>query len=143
MSDLIDRQAVLNAIENEYKGEASELLAHEIVNIMAIIDDVPPVNPQPCEDVISRQAACDYIAEFVNNEYSTQAECEMVDAMIEGIQHLPPVNPQPKTGHWIATIPIKPWFEYRAECSECHCFGTRTDKYCRSCGAKMVEPVRK
>ena len=40
--DLISRQAVLDAIENEYKGKANELLAHEIVNIMAIIDSVPP-----------------------------------------------------------------------------------------------------
>ena len=43
--DTIYRQVVLDAIENEYKGRANELLAHEIVNIMAIIDDVPPANP--------------------------------------------------------------------------------------------------
>ena len=45
-------------------------------------------------DAINRQVVCDYIAEFVNHEYSTQAECDMVDAMINGIQHLPSVNPK-------------------------------------------------
>lgn len=46
-------------------------------------------------DCISRAKTCDYIAEFINHEYSTQPECEMIDAMIEGIQHLPSVKQEP------------------------------------------------
>ena len=90
-----------------------------------------------CEDAISRQAVCDYIAEFVNNEYSSQAECEMVDAMIEGIQHLPPVTPQPKTGHWIrqdnTKEPLYGWYF----CSECNSVIGDKTKFCSNCGAKM------
>ena len=89
------------------------------------------------EDAISRQAVCDYIAEFVNNEYSSQAECEMVDAMIEGIQHLPPVTPQPKTGHWIrqdnTKEPLYGWYF----CSECNSVIGDKTKFCSNCGAKM------
>lgn len=51
-------------------------------------------NPNNC-DLISREAVCDYIAEFINHEYSTDAECEMVDLMIKGIQHMPSIKPQP------------------------------------------------
>ena len=51
-------------------------------------------NPNNC-DLISREKVCDYIAEFINHEYSTDAECEMVDLMIKGIQHMPTVKPQP------------------------------------------------
>lgn len=53
-----------------------------------------------CEDCISRAKTCDYIAEFINHEYSTQSECEMVDAIIEGIQHLPSVKQKTKTDTW-------------------------------------------
>lgn len=63
------------------------------------------------KDYISREMACDYIAEFINNPYSTQDECEMVEAMIDGMQHIPPITPQPKTGHW---IPVK-WHEITDE----------------------------
>jgi len=45
-------------------------------------------------DLISREAVCDYIAEFVNHEYSTDAECEMVEHMVDGIQHLPSIQPK-------------------------------------------------
>ena len=90
-----------------------------------------------CEDAISRQAVCDYIAEFVNNEYSSQAECEMVNAMIEGIQHLPPVTPQPKTGHWIrqdnTKEPLYGWYF----CSEYNSVIGDKTKFCSNCGAKM------
>ena len=94
------------------------------------------------EDAISREAVCDYIAEFVNNEFSTQAECEMVDSMIEGIQHLPSVTQKSKTGHWILTSDDD--YEY-CTCSECGyqngenwMIGSQI-KFCQECGAKMVE----
>ena len=105
------------------------------------------LDQEPCEDAISREAVCDYIAEFINNEYSSQAECEMVDAMIEGIQHLPPVKSQPKTGHWvdIDEEPHEVW-----ECDHCGfvidgsgCIDPYdyrdTYKFCPNCGAMMVE----
>lgn len=97
---------------------------------------------EPCEDAISREKTCDYIAEFINHEYSTQSECEMVEAMIDGIQHLPPVNPlskdyntiyytpQTKTGHW-----------KHNKCDVCGASRPPLfDNYCPNCGAKMIEP---
>lgn len=77
--DTISRQAVLDAIENEYKGKANEVLAHEIVNIMAIIDDIPPVNPTKTGHWIGEKAypicskcKCNIIEEYIS--YSDYAE---------------------------------------------------------------------
>lgn len=96
------------------------------------------INKDALKDCISRAKTCDYIAEFINHEYSTQSECEMIDAMIEGIQHLPSVKPKPKTGHWLK-------HEHNGighiECSECLCWFLETDLfyngYCPNCGVKM------
>lgn len=37
---------------------------------------------------VNQEAVCNFIAEFVNHPYSTQEECERVDAMISGINHM-------------------------------------------------------
>lgn len=93
---------------------------------------------EPC-DAVSRGAVCDYIAEFVNNEFSTQAECEMVDAMIEGIQHLPSVTQ--KLGKWIKSRDS--YGNNHFTCPFCdHDIATRNadnwdDNYCSNCGARM------
>ena len=85
------------------------------------------------DDAISRQAVCDYIAEFVNNEYSTQAECEMVDLMIEGIQHLPPVTQ--KSGKWIRVTDKTGHLVW--ECDKCSWQQRLSTNFCPDCGAKM------
>ena len=48
------------------------------------------------EDCISREEVCDYIAEFVNHEYATDREREMVEHIIGGIQHLSSIQPTTK-----------------------------------------------
>ena len=68
---------------------------------------------------------------------------------------LPPVNPQPKTGHWITTPREPQPFDgidfgdeektYYITCSECDYQFTSTSKltnyrFCPKCGAKMVDP---
>lgn len=89
------------------------------------------------EDAVNRQAVCDYIAEFVNNEYRTQRECDMVDNMIKGIQYLPSV--QPKPGTWRIDIDHSRGFDWRRfYCSECGGWQTYGEpKFCPKCGARM------
>lgn len=55
-----------------------------------------PKEQEPCEDCISREEVCDYIAEFVNHEYATDRERELVKNIIGGIQHLPSIQPTTK-----------------------------------------------
>ena len=45
-------------------------------------------------DCISRDEVCRYVAEFVNHEFSTREEEELIDNIITGIERMPSVTPQ-------------------------------------------------
>ena len=45
-------------------------------------------------DCISRDEVCRYVAEFVNHEFSTREEEELIDNIITGIECMPSVTPQ-------------------------------------------------
>lgn len=69
-------------------------------------------------DAISREDACRYIAEFVNHEYSTKEEEELIDNIITGIEHLPSVEPkaqEPILDNIRAEIKSLERFEIRGE----------------------------
>ena len=88
---------------------------------------------EPCEDCISRQAVLDM--QYRIDDSETLSTRDVVN--VDDIEDLPPVKPQPKTGHWIETDSDDScWYM----CSECH---RRTDDksdYCPNCGRRMVEP---
>lgn len=91
---------------------------------------------EPCEDAISRQAAIDGL-----NSINGTSE---LDKAFEVIENLPPVNPQPKIGHWIdKTRQSACGIVFcKVECSECgesSGLSHTLAKYCPNCGAKMVE----
>ena len=110
----------------------------------------------PCEDAISRQAAIDAVAFGIT--YATGVNMETGEVShpfaesnqelrkaIHRICELPPVNPQPKTGHWINVNEGK-WNTIPAyKCSACGANADLRDwsgesLFCPWCGAKMVEP---
>lgn len=95
---------------------------------MAIIDKLPPVNPQPCNDAISRQAVFKIQAKYAEYIGATKFW-----QMSDDIKALPPVTPQPKIGHWIKT-------SSGFKCSKCLIVHSHTSLFCQSCGAKMIEP---
>ncbi len=100
-------------------------------------EKIKALEQEPKTDCISRAKTCDYIAEFINHEYSTQSECEMVDAMIEGIQHLPSVKQEPKTGHWIYNNG-----SYKCQFCGHEITGREEDlQYCCKCGARLESEV--
>ena len=82
---------------------------------------------EPCEDSISRQAVLD----IVNNPLNIRLD--------EIIKKLPPVTPQPKTGHWIrqdnTKEPLYGWYF----CSECNSVIGDKPKFCSNCGARMED----
>jgi len=102
---------------------------------------------EPCEDAISRQAAIKAAMQDVNDK-RTNGFIAGATRAANRIKLLPPVNPQPKTGHWIRWYEQKEYKLYidnipHYKCSEC---GKEYDphssqfiKYCNECGAKMVD----
>ena len=54
-----------------------------------------------CDNAISRQAAIEAFQMFREYE-SNRSNKEWVDRIETVLNQLPPVNPQPKTGYWIA-----------------------------------------
>ena len=80
-----------------------------------------------CEDAISRQAVLD---EIENYSCLDKKDIKTI------IKALPPVTPQPKTGHWVFVDKAKE----HAHCSECD-YGNvdlldgRPHNYCPQCGS--------
>lgn len=99
----------------------------------AIHSAIEELEQEPCGDAISREQAINQCGFGMTNLLI--ADC---------LRRLPPVNPQPKTGHWIwQTEDI-----YR--CSECHedihvkeVMSVPQYKWCPICGARMVEPQKR
>lgn len=98
---------------------------------------IKALEKEPCEDAISRQAVIDSIRNYFHDEYYQRTSIQDCrDCLIEDvIKPLPPVMPQPKTGHWIDTGSGQ-------ECSECGEIQHGYDNfrfYCPSCGCRMSE----
>ena len=93
-----------------------------------------------CEDCISRQAVntlVDELARAISDERCCISRGRSTATIMQDILDLPPVTPQPKTGHWIDD-------EFGSKCSCCgiHTHLDKFDrpmkfKYCSMCGAKM------
>ena len=99
-------------------------------NVAKELAKLPPVNPQPCKDSISREWLKNAIHNFYHGLKHTPAE-EDIQAYIDAA---PPVNPT-KTGQWIQENSV-------LICSICDARVARYDKYsyCPNCGARMIEP---
>ena len=106
-----------------------------------IVDKLPSVKPQPCEDAISRQAVLDAVDKVCRGSVEYRVIYDRCEELIKAIP-----SAEPKTGHWIEKDGFDGDVYY--DCSECGdswtmIEGTSWDnefKYCPSCGAKMVEP---
>lgn len=102
-----------------------------------VIEAIEALEQKPCEDAISRQAVMEH--------YSTGeiAHCHHISRnnLLDFIEQLPPVTPQPKMGHWILHQYYNSdglGFEYFS-CSECDDQNDEKSRYCPNCGAKMDE----
>jgi hypothetical protein len=89
---------------------------------------------EPCEDCISRQ----FMYELGATCIATRDKNNKLIAL-GTIENLPPVTPQPKTGHWIdimvGDMPAQ-------ACDQCNTFYPLAytgggHKYCPNCGIKM------
>lgn len=132
----------LKSIENE-KGSATYEFVEMAVKMM---------EKEPCEDAISRKALFDMCKKEIDHisknwqNYHSPSEAKSGFAYIAtNIYDLPPVNPQPKIGHWIlADEQNKEDVEndnYRFICSECQCSDVHAKgtivPYCWNCGCRI------
>ena len=84
------REEALNIFKSGYIFEYSRVNADGIRQIDGAVNvAIKDLEQEPCEDCISRQDAIEFILEFINNEYSTIAERELIDAIVEGLQKMP------------------------------------------------------
>lgn len=86
------------------------------------------------DDLISRKALISHI-ENQSREWGEDYDAQQI---LGDIEDMPPVNPQPNTGHWIEKMDA-------CECPYCHKAwdyydnDTEDFEYCPKCGAKLSE----
>ena len=109
---------------------------------------IQALEQEPCENAIKKEDVLDAISRIGLHKSGTR-EVQAVAECLRAVEALTPVNPQPKTGHWIRWYEQKDFGLYienipHCKCSEC---GKEYDphssqfiKYCNECGARMVEP---
>ena len=108
---------------------------------------IKALEQEPCEDCISKKSLKHKLQEhhdFFVNAYggfsnlppNDKSRVDEITNCIAMVVNEPPVNLQPKTGHW-----MKQALGY--QCSNCTLCtnekGRLTYNYCPNCGAKMVE----
>ena len=138
MSELISKQAAIDAVMDEFKRIPTNAIRAKIR-----IEALPPALPEPCEDAVRRTE----ILRMINciNDHHAITPYKSVGAVTEHLTRiassLPPVTPkQPEqcTGKWVfkndlATIPTGYY-----ECSECKIGRLMyKENFCPNCGAKM------
>ena len=99
---------------------------------------IKALEQQPCEDCVSRET----VIEWLKDKDIIKTKNQEENARRE-LAELPPVTPQPKTGHWIV---IREEFEFMGgivneprgcKCSNCNKVVRFKSDFCPNCGAKM------
>ena len=92
---------------------------------------------------ISKQQAIDAVCRWgVDNERNGKLMITMAEAkqsIVDLLDDLPPITPQPKTGNWIENAPEYQNIDPPYICSECGNLHLRKTNYCDQCGCRMVE----
>ncbi len=117
--------------EREFQNTLADKRVFNAINVA-----IEALKQEPCEDAISRTDMLDAIG------HGTTYTSEELQRIIKGLL---PVNPQPKTGHWIKEETIYGWDGKSYQCSVCgrsiHLDTVVEDlenyPYCH-CGTKMT-----
>lgn len=114
--DAIDRKLVCAFIDGLISDDGEREKGLEYIRNM------PPVNPQPCEDAISRAEAVRVASGY----------CHPANVAKE-LAKLPPVTPQTKTGHWIRVTDKTGHLVW--ECDKCGWQQRFNTNFCPDCGS--------
>lgn len=130
-----EKKCVNRANKNDYCNRDCyncELVKTDTEILTALDLAIKALEQQPCDDAISRQAVDDAI-------YDYSRSCDVnYHQIMEFIEKIPSVTPQPKTGHWI----FDEILDKHYYCSECKSMGVDYWDYCPNCGAKMESEVQ-
>ena len=155
MSDLIDRQAAIDALKNDMasldhiikgmsaydvKLDAYVSQRNQVNYDIYTINNLPAAQPEPCEDAVSRKDCLQALSHLMDVEgfrdgwavSRANVEC-MLKAMLS-------VMPKQRTGKWIYHIDDLFPAESTQECDQCHSEQPLAcdDNYCPNCGVKMM-----
>lgn len=137
---LIDADELMEHVWRD-KLDSRELIAKMIDNAPTVEEISTKIPITVFKQLISQQSSKNCISRQAVKEQMIKYGFHAPDMTVtEFVEDLPPVTPQPKTGHWI----YKQYDGYPEcgnwHCSECDEIDNRTSAYCPNCGAKMVEP---
>ena len=135
MKDPIERQAAIDEWKNDFKEyvNALDISRDDYKGIMAYIDELPSVQPEPFEDAVRRADVVDMLEMYPFVEYSEYETAREV------VMRLPSAQPERKNGNWVG-IDDDPCETF--ECDRC---GFVLDdwiqgalyNFCPNCGADM------
>lgn len=121
-TDAVSREAVMKIVDEEWICNAD----YDFRSLVESIEKLPSVNPQPCDDAVSREYLLDNcVVDKVTMPY----------VPVSKIKNAPPVTQ--KSGKWIKSID----YIGNVKCSICQKEYDQDvlydAKYCPNCGAKM------
>lgn len=175
MIDLIDRQAAIDALKNDMasldhiiKGmsaydvrlDAYVSQRNQVNYDIDTINNLPPAQPEPCEDAVSRKAVkdgfvemCSLICPYTEKQRHTMCGSCLLGTAFDVLEATQTVTPKQRTGHWYPVGMVEAvggesaqWGSAIAyhKCSECDNQALQDDfeqealsKWCPHCGAKM------
>ena len=153
----MDKKEILDILDNakDERGAVPMRLVRQA------FDKLPTIQPEKAQlsqedatfDLISRQAARHALCKAVHKGEDVPCENQTASCLWTGtrvcdfvreIDALPPIQPEPKKGHWIKHI--DPFGGEQYECSECGVLwefndGSPEDNeayFCPKCGKKLI-----
>lgn len=137
MDDVISRQAAINGMRFECGINNDGLLFVPFRDIKKHLESLPPAQPEPCDDAVSRtvakEAFCDYLC-GKKFRCDSNHECKVKKIISE----LPPVSPKQHTGKWNDGVPICPVCgEDKFKDLDADIWADWKPPYCPNCGAKI------
>ena len=143
MSDLISRQAAIDALVNESQSDGAYGYI-DTKSIICMLNDLPSVQPDVPDrnvgDLISREAMGDAVNRIRLSKNETWYS--FYQKVLNELCKLPSADVvERKHGKWIMHIDDLVPVESTMECSECHHEQSLIidDNFCPNCGTKMDE----
>ena len=145
MNDSINRKGAINAVCTVLYPDADKMN-----DAKKVLKEMPSVQPEPCEDAVSRNAIIQklnmmdrYVSEKLRlcdtDKIFPKNEVFIVDDVYEEIiENLPSVHPERESIKWIPHKSIFGGLGKRVyTCNKCgHNIGFHVENFCPNCGGK-------